>query len=193
MPNEENAIVLDYLPRGKSTSYKTEPLAQVLGTEFFTLLEVVPKAELKILEKVYIGKEEREKISLIKRRIDARELTSTATGELEKATESIVAADEKRFVEFFNNTRPITIKMHQLELLPGLGKKHMFNILDVRQKKKFESFKDIEERVPLMPNVLKIVTKRILEELQVVDEKHYLFCRHPSRQQEFEQKERFSR
>ncbi len=190
MPNEEFAIVLDYLPRGKSISYKTEPLAQVLGTQFFTMLEVVPKTELKILEKVYIGKEEREKISLIKRRIEAKELTSTASGELTKAIELIIAQDEKKFVDFFNSSRPITIKRHQLELLPGLGKKHLFNILDARQKKPFESFKDIEERVPLMPNVSKTIIKRIVEELNEVNEKHFLFCRPPAQKHEFGQRER---
>lgn len=192
MPNEEFAIVLDYLARGKSISYRSEPLAQVLGTKFFTLLEVVPKTELKILEKVYIGKEEREKISLIKRRIEAKELTSTASGELNKAIELIVAQDEKKFVDFFNNARPITIKRHQLELLPGLGKKHLFNILAARQKKPFESFADIETRVPLMPNAAKTITKRIAEELEGIDEKHFLFCRPPAQKREFGQRERFS-
>lgn len=185
MPNEEFAVVLDYLPRGKSISYRTEPLAQVLGTQFFTLLEVVPKAELKVLEKVYIGKEERDKISLIKRRIEFKELTSTALTELGKAIEQVVSQDEKRFVDFFNNARPITIKRHQLELLPGLGKKHLFNILDARQKKPFESFKDIEERVPLMPNAAKATSKRIMEELENQKEKHFLFCRAPSQKHEF--------
>jgi len=188
MPNEEFAIVLDYLPRGKSASYKTEPLAQVLGMQFFTLLEVVPKTELKILEKVYIGKDEREKISLIKRRIVAKEMTSTASGELEKAIEMIVAQDEKRFVDFFNTARPITIKRHQFELLPGLGKKHLFNILEARQKKPFESFRDIEERVPLMPNVAKTICKRIVEELECAEEKHFLFSRPPAQKREFDQR-----
>ena len=186
MPNEENALVLDYLPRGKSASYKPEPIAQVLGMQFFTLLEVVPKSELKILEKVYIGKEEREKVSLIKRRVEFKELTSTALGELPKAIETVVTQEEKRFVDFFNNSRPITIKRHQLELLPGMGKKHLFNILEERQKKPFESFKDIETRVHLMPNAVKTITKRVMEELEGMEEKHYLFCRAPAQKREFE-------
>ncbi len=189
MPNEEFAVVLDYLPRGKSASYKPEPLAQVLGMQFFTMLEVVPKAELKILEKVYIGKDERDKISLIKRRIEYKELTSTASTELQKAVEAVVQGDEKRFIEFFNKSRPITIKRHQLELLPGLGKKHLFNILEEREKKPFESFADIEARVNLMPNPVKTITKRVLEELEGAGEKHFLFCRSPVQKREFGQRE----
>ncbi|MDO8624709.1 MAG: DUF655 domain-containing protein, partial [Candidatus Diapherotrites archaeon] len=69
MPNEEHAVVLDYLPRGKSSSVKTEQLAQLLGTEFFSLLEVVPKRELKIGSEVYIGPDTREDIELVRRRI----------------------------------------------------------------------------------------------------------------------------
>ncbi|MBU0636140.1 DUF655 domain-containing protein [Candidatus Micrarchaeota archaeon] len=186
MPNEEFAVVLDYLPRGKSSSYKTEPIAQVLGTEFFSLLEVVPKKELKVLETIYIGKEERTDVSLIKRRIPFKELTATSEGELEKAIEKVVFDKEVRLVEFFNNARPITIKRHQLELLPGVGKKHVFQLLDERQKKPFESFLDIEKRVPLMPTVSKAIVKRILLELEDPTEKHFLFARPPPKETGFQ-------
>jgi len=125
MKIEEHALVLDFLPRGKSSSFKTEPLAQVLGIEFFTLLEVIPKEgiSLKAGEKVYIGKEDREKVEFIKRRIHFKFLTSNSVAEIEKMIEKIVTDREKYFVDFFNNSRSITIKRHQLELLPGLGKK----------------------------------------------------------------------
>ena len=69
---EENAIVLDFLPYGKSTDTKKEPLAQLIGESYFTLLEVVPKPgiTLAVGEKVYIGKGPRDKIDHIKSRID---------------------------------------------------------------------------------------------------------------------------
>ncbi len=179
MPNEEYALVLDYLQAGKPNSYKAEPVAQVIGTAFFTLLEVVPKSPLKAMDRVYVGKEQRNEIDYIKKRIDYSELTSTASLELERAVEKIVGEDKKRFVDFFNKAMPITIKRHQLELLPGLGKKHMLDILAERQKKPFESFEEIEQRVKLMPNAKKTIIKRILEELQEKDMKHYLFARAP--------------
>ena len=185
MPNEEYAIVLDYLAKGKSSSFKSEPVAQVLGTDYFTLLEVVPKEALKSMEKVYVGKDKRDKILQIKKRVSFKELTSTAVSELENAVEKLIVEEEQKFVKFFNTAGAITIKRHQLELLPGLGKKHMHDILSERQKKAFESLKEIEERVPLMPNPLHILVKRILEELKGDDPKHFLFARPPAIEQSF--------
>ena len=64
--------------------------------------------------------------------------------------------------------------MHQLELLPGLGKKHMWQIIETRDEKPFESFSDLKNRVKLMPDPEKAVIKRILQELEGI-EKHKLF------------------
>ncbi len=192
MPNEEFAIVLDYLPRGKSSSAKTEPIAQVLGTAFFSLLEVVPKRELKIGSKVYIGKDKREDIELVKRRIPYKELTSTAVGELAKAVETVVDEDQKRFADFLNLSHAITLRRHQLELLPGIGQKNVFLILDERQKKPFESFEDFEKRVSGMSNTKKAVIRRILTELEDEGEKHHVFTRPPPKDERM-RFERFNR
>ena len=191
MPTEEYALVLDYLSRGKSASFKSEPVAQVMGTEYFTLLEIVPKTELKTLEKIYIGKDEREKVEFIKKRISFKELTSTSVAEIEKAIEKLVLENKQKFLDFFNKSSSITIKRHQLELLPGLGKKHMMEILSERRKKPFESFEEIEKRIHLMPNPMKIIIKRILSELEEEDKKHFLFVRPPAREQREFQRKRF--
>ncbi|MFH1587388.1 MAG: DUF655 domain-containing protein [Candidatus Diapherotrites archaeon] len=182
MKVEENALVLDFLPRGKSASYKPEPVAQVIGMDYFTLLEIVPKegVEFKAMEKVYVGKGERDKVEYIKRRIKFSELTSNALSEIEKTIESLIKGNEKKYVDFFNNASPITIKRHQIELLPGLGKKHVFSILEQREKEHFKSFEDISKRVKLMPNVVNTLVKRIVEELESEEEKHYIFARPPS-------------
>jgi predicted nucleic acid-binding OB-fold protein len=42
-------------------------------------------------------------------------------------------------VEFFNNAQAINTRLHQLELLPGFGKKHTKEVLDARKEKAFES------------------------------------------------------
>lgn len=193
MPNEEFAVVLDYLPRGKASSFKTEPLALVLGTEFFSLLEVIPTRELKVLETVYIGKERRTDVSLIKRRISFKELTASAQGELEKAVEKVVLDKEPRFVQFFNASQAITIKRHQLELLPGIGKKHVFTVLDERHKKPFESYVDIEQRISGLPSISKSLVRRILMELEDENEKHLLFCRPPPKEKTFDRFDRGQR
>lgn len=176
---DENAVVLDFLMHGKSTGFKQKPIAQVLGSQFFTLLEVVPREgiELKPGQRVYIGSDERKEVEFIKRRLSFRDLTSTAVAEIDKIVESLVVEQEARFVDFFNNSRPITIRRHQLELLPGLGKKHMLEVLKERERTPFVNFKEIEERVPLMPNVVKTIVKRILEELEDGEEKHFLFAK----------------
>jgi putative nucleotide binding protein len=182
MPNEEISLVLDYLAQGRSSDYKREPLAQVIGTEHFTLLEVVPKETLKIMDKVYVGKEKREQIDHIKRRIGFKDLTATAQAELPRAIETIIRDDNERFLGFYNKSSPITIKRHQLELLPGLGKKHMQDLLKERHIKPFESYEDITKRVKLMPDPIQALVKRVIEELEGVDIKYYLFARPPARE-----------
>ncbi len=60
---EENAIILDYLPRGyvkrSMTKYGGKPIAQAIGTEFFTFLELAPKngVDLEIQEMFILVKE----------------------------------------------------------------------------------------------------------------------------------------
>lgn len=178
--NEEYAIVLDFLPQGKSSSFKSEPVGIAIGTAFFTLLELVPKTsiELKPMEKVYIGKDSREKIDHIKQRIRFDDLTTSSRSELEKAIDQIVLENEKKFVQFFNNAGSISLKRHQLELLPSIGKNHLDDIIKARGQKPFDSFKDIDDRIKFISNPLVIIRRRILNELEEKD-KYYLFVRPP--------------
>ena len=191
--NEDHAIVLDFLPQGKSSSFKPEPLAIVVGMLHFTLLEVVPKqgVELKPLEEVYIGKESRDKGDHIKRRVNYDDLTASAKEELEKVVEKIILVNEKKFVQFFNAAGSISLKRHQLELLPGIGKQHLEDILRERQQKPFESLKDIESRVKFLTSPLAILRRHILNELEG-QEKYYLFAR-PPQVEEPERTRRFTR
>ena len=66
------------------------------------------------------------------------------------------------------------MRMHQLELLPGLGKKHMWEVLEARKEKPFESFEDIKNRVKLLPDPKSIIIKRILSEIEG-KEKYQIF------------------
>lgn len=178
MISEDYALVLDYMAQGKSSSYKSGPLAQLIGTEFFTLFEVIPKTKIDVLEKVYIGKGEREKVEFIKRRIEYSMLTQHSVSELEKAIEKIVEDNSEKYLDFYNSSGSISVRMHQLELLPGVGKKHMKDLLDERNKQKFASFDEIAERVKLMPAPKKAIVNRILDEMRG-GEKYYLFVRAP--------------
>ena len=79
---------------------------------------------------------------------------------------------------FFNEAEPLTPRMHALQLLPSVGEKHMWQILDARDEGDFESFDDLKDRVELLPDPRKILVKRLKAEL-TGDEKHYLFITPP--------------
>jgi putative nucleotide binding protein len=180
---EEYAYVLDFLPRGYPDDtrpiFKKEPIVQALGDTYFTLLELIPRKGVRFepQEAVFIGRDRREKIDHVKRRIPFEILTATARSELPFIIEKLVDKTEQRFVDFFNNTRPLTTRMHSLELLPGIGKKLMWEILGERQKTPFTSFEDIAERTHIR-SPKEMIIKRILSELGRED-KYCLFTRKP--------------
>ena len=178
---EETAIVLDFLPNGypldPRPSHRKTPIVQAMGKEHFVLLELVPKKEVDKMqsgEEVYIGEGKRDKIHHILGKLPMSKLTATAKSELEFMVKDIVEKNQARFIEFFNKAQPLSTRMHQLELLPGLGKKHMWEILEAREQKTFADFKDMKDRVKLMPDPEKAVIRRIMQELQG-EEKHRIF------------------
>ena len=177
---EEYAVVLDFLPNGHpfdvKPGYLKTPIVQAIGRDHFVLLEVVPKKGnfLQPHEEVYIGEGKRDKIHHIYGKVNYERLTQTAKEELNYIIEELVKKHEQRFIDFFNNAGPINTRRHQLELLPGIGKKHMGEILEKREEKKFTNFDDIKSRVKLMPDPEKTVVKRILMEVKGED-KYNLF------------------
>jgi putative nucleotide binding protein len=177
---EEYAVVLDFLPNGypldDRPSYKKSPVAQAIGKQKFTLLEIVPKAGvfLQPNEEIYIGEGKRDKVHHIAGKLEHSKLTGTGKNTLKLVIKNIVETNQKLFVGFFNNAQPLTMRMHSLELLPGLGKKHMWEIIDEREVEEFKDFADLKKRVKLMPDPEKAIIKRILQELQG-NQKHYLF------------------
>ncbi len=165
---EEYAYVLDFIPRGKSAIIKERegPLVQALGEERLTLLEVLATndADFAIGEKVPIGKENRSKIVSVLGKLNYDELTTEARNELQTVIEKMIKENEARYVEYFNELQPITPRLHALELIPGIGKTFMRQIVNQRDRKKFDSFEDIEHRVGLR-DPPKLIAKRIVEEL----------------------------
>jgi putative nucleotide binding protein len=178
---EEYAYVLDYLQYGRPGTDKPRHLAlptvQVIGETYFTLLEAEIRTgtQVNLHERVYIGKDRREKINRIIGRIGYNDLTANAKAELLSVLEDLIAQQEQRFVAFFNNSQAITPRMHALELLPGIGKKSMWQIINAREKKPFTSFKDIRERTSI-GDPIKVVAKRIMDEL-TGGEKYRVFSR----------------
>jgi putative nucleotide binding protein len=179
---EEYAYVLDYLPTGKSFSVRSEPIVQLIGENKFTLLEAVPKtADIKVDERIYIGRGVRDKVSLIKSRLAFENLTEVARSQLPLVVSNIIKSNEKRYVDFFNNASSLNIRMHMLEMLPGIGKKHLKAILDAREEKPFESFTDISNRVALLQDPVKLLTDRVIMELK--GESRFYILTRPAHQQ----------
>ncbi len=178
MEKEEHAIVLEYLPNGYPLEKKMMPIAQAIGENNLTLLELVPRRgeALEIGEKVYIGEGKRDKIYYILGRLHREKLTETAKEQLQEFVVAIVKNKEKEFIGFFNSSEAMNKRIHQIELLPGMGKKHMHEILEQRKEKEFESFEDMKNRIQNLPDPEKAVEKRILQELTNL-ERHNLFVK----------------
>jgi len=181
---EEVARVLDYLPYGRvpdSRSYQKQPLIQGVGEANFVLMEMTPKEGIvpKVGDRVYIGSGERNVIDHVNRRIYYNELSNNAKIELPFEIQRIVLDNEPRFIRFFNDAGPITTRMHALELLPGIGKKLMWAILNERKKGPFKSFKDLTERIKGLHYPERLLAKRIEDELMDDKIKYRIFTTLP--------------
>jgi putative nucleotide binding protein len=175
---EEHGIVLDHLSHGYHDDNDPTPLVQVVGKQGYKLLELIPKEDqsFDLMDDVYIGRGERPKIKHVKRKLSYDDLTSTAQGELEHAVRTIVDDREDEYVTFFNNAQPISTRSHVLQMLPGVGKKHLQSILKERQVESFTSYDDIADRVKALKDPAGILTKRIITELEG-DQKRNLFAK----------------
>ena len=125
-------------------------------------------------EEAYIGEGKRDKVYYILGRLKREKLTETAKNQLQEVISKRVKGQEEKFVKFFNESTAINKRIHQIELLPGLGKKHMQEILKQREEKEFESFNEMKERVQNLPDPEKAIEKRIFQELTNI-ERYNLF------------------
>jgi len=155
------------LPYGYPLEGRMLPIAQALGEKGLTLLQLVPRRGVKLepKEKVYIGEGKRDKIYYIFGKLPKDKLTENAKIQLADFIKANLESKEKEFVDFFNKADAVNTRVHQLELLPGFGKKHTTEILKAREEKPFESFEEIKKRLPSIPDPKKAIEKRILEEL----------------------------
>jgi putative nucleotide binding protein len=177
---ESYAHVLDYLPNGRQTErgFHREPLALAVGETELKLLELVPKpgATLHAGERIALVPIDgvTPPIDHVRRRLGYDELTVSARSELPAALERIVSANAPRFLRFFNEAPAVSRRFHLLELLPGIGKKTMQQIVDERKRAPFSSFAEMETRLHLKNPELLIVG-RIERELSGVEDKYRLF------------------
>ena len=165
---EEYAYILDYIQNGKSSLVRMREgvIIHAIGEEHLTLLELlgINNEKFSIGERVYIGKDGREKIISVLGRLDYSHTSQSAKNELPTVIEKIVSVNEKRFVDYFNSAQPMTPRVHSLELIPGIGKTYMKSILEERDKRNFDSFMDLQERTGLR-EASKLIAKRIYDEI----------------------------
>jgi putative nucleotide binding protein len=178
---EDYAWVLEYLPAGHADAIKREPVVQLLGVKFFTLLEATITSDASIVmgQKVYVGKEGRKEIAHIKGRLKYDQLSNAAREFLPSMLKKAVKEREADFIGFMNRAKPISIRVHMLDLLPGIGKKTMEALLKEREVKPFENFEDLHKRVPTLADPTGVFVHRIQSELEG-KEKYYLFTKPPS-------------
>jgi putative nucleotide binding protein len=175
----ETAIVLDVLPHGRTgddrPQYEKEPLAFVLDRTDFTLYELtLEAADLSIGDRIDIYDSPE---VMRTTEIDYEDLPRGASSELEYVIEDLVEDETEGFVDFYNDAQPITLRLHQLNLLPGIGKKLRNDILDARKRRPFESFEDLEARIDGLHNPREVLVKRIIEEIREDDLKYCIFAR----------------
>ena len=177
---EQYAHILDVLPTGRQTDhgFHREPLALAVGDDELKLFELVPRPTVQLVAGQRISLVPRSGavpvIDHVRRRLGYDELTVAARAELPAALEAIVRENSARYLRFFNEAPAVSRRFHLLELLPGIGKKTMQQIVDERRHAPFQSFAEIEERLGLK-NPERLVVARIEQELSGVDDKYRLF------------------
>ena len=179
---QRELIILDVLTHGHPEedrpSWAKTPIAQVLTFPDFVLYEVKtdkynnPEVQSKGTYEEFF---DAGKLKDVLKKIDYDELTATSKALIQPILEREVLNFEEEFINFFNNSTSITPRMHALKLLPGVGKKHMWEILDARQKQNFVTFQDISDRTSISQPT-KLIAQRIIKELQR-DVKYYLFSK----------------
>ena len=174
------AVVLDFLPHGRAEDdrpqYQKQPVAYALDTAEFVLYEMIVEDGADIAFGDYFDLYNADFAERVNE-IDYEDMPSGARSELDYAVEDVVEENEQRFVDFYNDAQPITLRLHQLNLLPGIGKKLRNTILDERERQPFESFDDLKSRVSGLHKPKETLVERILEEVKEDDLKYRTFVR----------------
>ena len=170
-------FVLDFYPQGKSLSRKYaddfNPLAVVITADHFQFFDVI----LKRGENIVVGDTitiSSSRINVYKiKKIGFNQLSDSAVNLLPDIVQEIVKISETRFIRFLNHARPLTSQMHQLQLIPGIGNKRLWQILEARKKSPFQTFDDFKDRTGISDPILAF-TNRIINEINE-EEKYFLF------------------
>ncbi len=168
----EHAVVLDHLPYGRPDDdrpqHQKPEIAYAVGEEEFDLFELtlVDGADVSIGDRIVVAPDADRELVDRYREIQHDDLSRGAEQELDYVIEEIVDRHPQRFLDYFNDAQPLTLRLHQLNVLPGIGDKLRDDILDSRKRQgPFESFDDLEERISGLHDAKGTVVDRIIEEL----------------------------
>lgn len=167
---EDHAYVLDFDSGGRSSTVRGRggPIASAVGESRLMLLELLgePGAAYAAGERVYVGREGggEGRAASVLGRLRYEALSPGARAELPGVVEKIVASTEARFVAYVNGAQALTPRVHALELIPGIGRKHTRAVLEERERERFSSYADIRERAGISDPAGHI-SQRILEEM----------------------------
>jgi len=173
-------VLLDVMPNGRPDDdrpqYRKSPVAYGLGTDAFRLYELAldEAADVSVSDRIALDSPEVGRY----REVSFDDLTRNAAAEIEYAVADIVEGDEERFVDFYNEAGPITLRLHQLNLLPGIGKQLRNKVLDERKRGPFESFEEVSERIAGLHRPREVIVERIVEEIREEDLKYRRFAGH---------------
>ena len=138
--------------------------ARIITTNHFQLVdfELNPDANLKVQDKIFIGKDN-DIIKQERAQLSYDDLNKDEEFELEKAINSIVIANEPKYVKFFNEQSKDASKLHHLD---GISRKSGSKILAEKELNgDFEGFEDIDSRIKFIESSKELIVKRVLYEL----------------------------
>lgn len=173
------SYIIDFYPQGKSLSRKRSndynPLAVIVTANYFEFYDVILSfgSEFSTREQLIIKSNDKKIRNLSK--VNFGQLSSSALDILPSVIKNIVVAFETRYIKFLNQAHPLTTQMHQLRLLPGVGQKRMWVILEARKKAPFKSFNDFSERTGIS-DPISLFSGRILSEIDT-SPKYCLFTK----------------
>ena len=177
---EEYAVVLDHLPYGRPDDdrpqHQKPEVAYAVGEATFDLFELTlaEDADVSIGDRLVVAPEADREVVSRYREVGYDDLSRGAEQELEYVVEEIVERHPQRFLDYFNEAQPLTLRLHQLNLLPGIGEKLRNDILDSRKYDgPFESFEELEDRISGLHDPKGTVVERVLEELREDEEIKY--------------------
>lgn len=106
---------------------------QAVGESGFMLLELVAAedADLPPDDRLAV---EADALNSVARRLTYNTLTQAAQDRLERTIAGIIADNEQRFINWYNNAQPIGLRKHQLDVLPDIGDKRREAIIDERRR-----------------------------------------------------------